>query len=87
MVIGDTAHQISRELFFEECCNMIQELISLVETVGIIVKFHTDDVKEYNGRIPALFPNDIGKELATHAAVFQIRKSSQGIEITVRPFT
>ena len=65
---------------------MIQELISFVITVGIIVKFHTDDVKEYNGRIPALFPNDIDKELATHAAIFQIRKSGQRIKITVRPF-
>ena len=66
---------------------MKQELVPLTIAVGIIIKFHPDDIKVDNRWYTASISNIVRIVFTAHATVLHVRESCQKVEITVRPFT
>ena len=87
MIVRESTDQIVWEMFFEACCKIDQEFVSLIKSVGAIEQFHSDDVKEDDSRGSAHLDDIFFVMTAANASIFLVRKPGQRVKVTVSVFT
>ena len=70
MIVRESTDQIVWEMFFEACCKIDQEFVSLIKSVGAIEQFHSDDVKEDDSRGSAHLDDIFFVMTAANASIF-----------------